>query len=69
MFQAALEGVVRQCDVTWTGAGTWRPVSICYDWDKATTRVSICTFPPGTALSYGEVAQGTCSPADSLTCY
>ena len=57
-----------ECEVVWTGDGTWRPVSICYDWDKVTSRVFTCTFPPGTALSRGEGAEGTCSPVDSLTC-
>ena len=43
-----------EAEVVWTGEGTWRPDNICYDWDKVTNKVFVCTFAPGTALSYGE---------------
>ena len=68
IFQAPLEGSVMECEVVWTGEGTWRPASICYDWDKVTNRVFTCRFPQDTAVSYGQAAQATCSPAETLTC-
>ena len=54
--------------MVWTGEGTWRPDNICYDWDKVTNRVFVCTFSPGTALSYGEAAQGTCRAGETTSC-
>merc|ERR1719323_2678061 len=45
-YQRGLEGEVIDAVVTWTGEGTWSPVQVCYDWDKDTNRISICTWSP-----------------------
>ena len=57
-----------EAQVVWTGEGIWSPASVCYDWDKQTNKVFICSFAEGTKLSYGESAQGSCGAADSLEC-
>ena len=68
MLQAALEGRVLEAEVVWTGEGTWRPDNVCYDWDKVTNKVFVCSFAPGTALQYGEAAQGTCRAGETTSC-
>ena len=67
-WKAALEGRVLEAEVVWTGQGTWQPDSICYDWDKVTNKVFVCSFSPGTALSYGEAAQGSCRAGETTSC-
>ena len=67
-WKAALEGRVLEAEVVWTGEGTWRPDNVCYDWDKVTNKVFVCSFAPGTALQYGEAAQGTCRAGETTSC-
>ena len=66
--QGPLDGYVQESTVVWTGEGTWKPKSICYDWDKEANRVFICTFPDGTALTTGQEAVGSCSISDGTDC-
>jgi len=67
-YRRGLEGEITEAVVTWTGEGTWSPVSVCYDWDKTNNRVSICDFPAGTTLQTGESATLTCRQGDTTTC-
>lgn len=67
-WQGALEGRIEESTVAWTGEGTWMPESICYDWDKETNTVSVCTFPDGTSLTYGQSATGTCGAGSGTEC-
>jgi len=67
-WQGALEGRIEQSTVTWTGEGTWMPENICYDWDKETNRVFICSFPEGTSLTTGQSATGSCGAASGVDC-
>jgi len=53
-YEAGLDGSVSAALVTWTGSGTWSPVSICFDWDDDNSYVTICTFEPGTTVTPGE---------------
>jgi len=67
-WQGPLDGYIQESTVVWTGEGTWKPKSICYDWDKEANRVFICTFPDGTALTNGQEAVGSCSISDGTDC-
>merc|ERR1712050_641796 len=67
-WRSALEGRIEGAEVTWTGEGTWTPHTVCFDWDKETNRVFLCTFPPGTGLSWGESQSGSCEVYPGLEC-
>jgi len=59
-WNGPLDGLVSEAVVVWTGDGQWSPDNICYDWDKGTQVVSVCSFPVGTNLAYGQSATGSC---------
>ena len=63
-----MEGEISNAEVTWTGEGTWSPKSICFDWDKESFLVSICTFPNATTLTNGESATLTCGMGSVTYC-
>jgi len=67
-FNGPLDGLVSAANVVWTGEGQWSPDTICYDWDKDTQVVSVCSFPAGTTLAYGESASATCTYTHGTDC-
>ena len=67
-YQRGMEGEITAATATWTGEGTWSPDNICFDWDKETNRVSVCTFPAGTSLSNGQSATLACIKGDTTEC-
>eukprot|EP00090_Calanus_glacialis_P038285 TRINITY_DN6687_c0_g1_i1.p1 TRINITY_DN6687_c0_g1~~TRINITY_DN6687_c0_g1_i1.p1 ORF type:complete len:690 (-),score=119.86 TRINITY_DN6687_c0_g1_i1:89-2158(-) len=66
-YESPLDGKVSSATVTWTGTGTWRGNSICFDWN-ASRKVYICTLPAGSSLANGESAELSCETGDGVDC-
>ena len=60
-WRKGLDGEVTKLTATWTGAGTWYPTKICFDWDKDDNVISYCEFPANTTLTRNQTAILSCS--------
>jgi len=66
-YESPLDGKITSASVTWTGTGTWRGDSICFDWN-ANRKVYVCQLPAGSSLANGETAQLTCASGEGIDC-